>query len=147
MNLGWPTFHITAVSHLICPKQKIKHMAKMEDQNISEINLYYHITQVRGYLNIIVLSLLQLRVLCDNSFVQDWLSQPFFKWVQEAADLITHQWNHTRSIRKNIYQNTFYKLQDASGSSCTNLFKKWSRESTAQLISIIKPMHLTQSRH
>lgn len=66
-------------------------MAKMEDQNISEINLYYHITQMRGYLNIIVLSLLQLRVLCDNSFVQDWLSQPFFKWVQEAADLITHQ--------------------------------------------------------
>lgn len=37
MNLGWPTFLITAVSHLICSKPKIKGMAEMEDQNISEI--------------------------------------------------------------------------------------------------------------
>lgn len=63
----------------------------MEDQNISQINLYYHITQLRGHLNIIALPLLQLHVLCGNSFVQDQLSQPFFKWIQEAADVITHQ--------------------------------------------------------
>lgn len=37
MNFGWPTFQITAVSCLICSKQKIKYMAEMEDQNSSGI--------------------------------------------------------------------------------------------------------------
>lgn len=39
MNLGWPAFQITTVSCLTCSKQKMKCMAEMEDQNISEIKV------------------------------------------------------------------------------------------------------------
>lgn len=67
MNLGWPTFQITAVSRLICSKQKIKCMAEMEDQNISEINLYCHITQVQGYLNFLCPPMLQLCILLGDN--------------------------------------------------------------------------------
>ena len=68
MNLGSPTFHITAVSRLICSKQNIKCVAEMEDQNISEIKpVLSHHSSARIPQTFFVLPLLQLRILLGDN--------------------------------------------------------------------------------